>query len=88
MWWEIAIIVITNLSTGFFTWLFSREKENAETESVQLQNIQSELDIYKSLLDDTKMRVEELLEVNKHLRDTVEQLEEEVRTLRQRLDES
>ena len=76
------------MSTGFFTWLFSRKKENAETESVQLQNIQSELDIYKSLLDDTKMRVEELLEVNKHLRDTVEQLEEEVRTLRQRLDES
>lgn len=76
------------MSTGFFTWIFSREKENAETESVQLQNIQSELDIYKTLLDDTKMRVEELLEVNKHLRDTVEQLEEEVRTLRQRLDEN
>lgn len=88
MWWEIAIIVATNLSTGFFTWFFSRKKENAETESVQLQNIQSELDIYKSLLDDTKQRIEELLEANKHLRDTVEQLEEEVRTLRQRLDES
>lgn len=75
----IALIgVFSNVITGFVSWFFTRKKYNTEVDSNLINNMKESLEFYKTLSNDNKERLEEVLKRN-------EQLEEEVSELRKQM---
>lgn len=73
--WTIIISAISAVVTGFFTHLFTKRKYNAETNSIDIENLQKALDFYKELSDDSKDRLCELLDKKTSLESRVEKLQ-------------
>ena len=47
-----VIGTITTFCSGFFTWLFSKKKYNAEVDSTTISNIEGSLKIYQNMVKD------------------------------------
>lgn len=47
-----VIGTITTFCSGFFTWLFSKKKYNAEVDSTTISNIEESLKIYQNIVKD------------------------------------
>ena len=62
----IAILggVITSIVSGFASWFFTKRKYNAEVDNNLIGNMQESLEFYKTLADDNKQRLEEVLQEN------------------------
>ena len=50
--------IVTTFCSGFFTFLFSKKKYNAEVDSKQIANIKSTLDIYQNMVRDLGERID------------------------------
>ena len=79
----IAIIggIITTFLSGFSTWFFTKKKYNAEVDNNLINNMQDSLEFYKTLDDDNKARLDEVLNENADLRKEVSDLREQVARL-------
>lgn len=79
----IAILggVISTIITGFSSWFFTKKKYNAEVDNNLINNMQDSLEFYKSLADDNKRRLDEVLNENAELRKEVADLREQVSKL-------
>lgn len=44
--------VITTFCSGFFTWIFSRKKYNAEVDTTTIDNLKATMDIYQEIVKD------------------------------------
>ena len=79
----IAIIggVLTTFLSGFSSWFFTKKRYNAEVDNNLISNMQESLDFYKTLADDNKQRLEEVLSENADLRKEVSELREQVSKL-------
>ena len=44
--------VITTFCSGFFTWIFSRKKNNAEVDTTTIDNLKATMDIYQEIVKD------------------------------------
>lgn len=73
-----AVGVASATLSSYFTYLFTKEKYNAEVDSALISNMKDALEFYKNLADDNSQRLEVLLERNT-------QLENEVRGLKHQL---
>ena len=67
--------------TGFTTWVFTKRRYNAEVDNNLINNMQESLEFYKTLADDNKRRLEEVLVENADLRKEVGDLREQVSRL-------
>ena len=67
-WITILSSAITAFATAFTTWFFTKRKYNAEVDNNLISNMQDSLEFYKSLADDNKSRLEEVLQENAELR--------------------
>lgn len=76
----IAILggVIATIVSGFSGWFFTKKKYNAEVDNNLINNMQESLEFYKTLADDNKRRLEEVLVENADLRKEVGDLREKV----------
>lgn len=70
--------IVTTFTSGFTAWFFARKKYNSEVDNNLIKNMQDSLEFYKKLSDDNESRLDEVLKRN-------ENLEEEVRELRQQV---
>ena len=50
--------IVTTFCSGFFAFLFSKKKYNAEVDSKQIANIKSTLDIYQNMVKDLGDRID------------------------------
>ena len=73
--------VISTIITGFSSWFFTKKKYNAEVDNNLINNMQDSLEFYKSLADDNKRRLDEVLNENAELRKEVADLREQVSKL-------
>ena len=73
--------VITSILSGFTSWFFTKKKYNAEVDNNLISNMQDSLEFYKSLADDNKQRLDEVLAENADLRKEVSELREQVSKL-------
>lgn len=80
LWTALAGVVATVI-TGFTTWVFTKKKYNAEVDNNLINNMQESLEFYKTLADDNKRRLEEVLVENADLRKEVGDLREQVSRL-------
>lgn len=73
--------VITSILSGFTSWFFTKRKYNAEVDNNLISNMQDSLEFYKTLADDNKQRLDEVLAENADLRKEVSELREQVSKL-------
>lgn len=73
--------VITSILSGFTSWFFTKKKYNAEVDNNLISNMQDSLEFYKTLADDNKQRLDEVLAENADLRKEVSELREQVSKL-------
>jgi hypothetical protein len=76
----IAILggAIATILSGFTSWFFTKKRYNAEVDNNLISNMQESLEFYKTLADDNKQRLEEVLSENADLRGQVADLREQV----------
>ena len=72
---------MTTFLSGFSSWFFTKKRYNAEVDNNLISNMQESLDFYKTLADDNKQRLEEVLSENADLRKEVSELREQVSKL-------
>lgn len=72
---------MTTFLSGFSSWFFTKKKYNAEVDNNLISNMQESLEFYKTLADDNKQRLEEVLSENADLRKEVSDLREQVSKL-------
>lgn len=56
---SFLIPFLTAFGAGFITWLFARNRNTADTKSVQIDNEIKSATFYQNLLDDMSKRLEE-----------------------------
>ena len=77
-WITILSSAITAFATAFTTWFFTKRKYNAEVDNNVITNMQESLEFYKTLADDNKARLEEVLKENTELRKEIADLRNQV----------
>lgn len=81
-WITILSSAITAFATAFTTWFFTKRKYNAEVDNNVITNMQESLEFYKTLADDNKARLEDVLKENAENRQENSELRKEVADLR------
>lgn len=80
-WVAILGGIISSILSGFTSWFFTKKKYNAEVDNNLISNMQDSLEFYKTLADDNKQRLDEVLAENADLRKEVSELREQVSKL-------
>lgn len=87
-----VIGLVTTITSGWVSWFFARKKYNSEVDNQVIVNMKESLDFYKSLSDDNKERLDQVLEQNKEILEQNAQLmaqnkklQEEVESLREQI---
>ena len=70
--------IISSILSGFTSWFFTKKKYNAEVDNNLISNMQDSLEFYKTLADDNKQRLDEVLAENADLRKEVADLRAQV----------
>ena len=73
--------VLTSTISSLVTWILAKKKYNAEVDNNVIQNMQQSLEFYKSLSDDNKERLTEVLQKNQKLEDDVSELRKQMLNL-------
>lgn len=77
-----TIGLITNIITGWVSWVFARKKYYSEVDHNVIDNMKESLEFYEKLSNDNKNRLTEALEENKKLREDMNALLQENVNLR------
>ena len=77
--------VFSTIVTNIITFLLTRRRYNSEVKHPDIQNMKESLEFYKSLSDDNKRRLDDILEENKIIREQNDRLEQSIEDLKKRL---
>lgn len=75
IWGQIVTYIVTAAGGGFFGWLFTRRKYNAEVDSTKVQNFDASIAAYKKMYEDM---IDDLKVQNTELREEVNSLKQEL----------
>lgn len=76
-----AIGLVSTIVTGWTSWFFARKKYNSEVDQNVIKNMSDSLEFYKSLSDDNKSRLDEMIKRNEYLEEEIEELRKQVLNL-------
>lgn len=85
--WPLIAGAVASIITGFASWFYTKKKYYTEVDSNLISNMQASLDFYKSLADDNKQRLDDVLLENVKLRKEVSDISKENATLKQEVRE-
>ena len=80
-WIAVLTGAIATFVSSFTTWFFTKRKYNTEVDANLITNMQESLEFYKTLADDNKARLEEVLRENAELRKEITELRAQVDNL-------
>jgi hypothetical protein len=80
-WIAVLTGAIATFVSSFTTWFFTKRKYNSEVDANLITNMQESLEFYKTLADDNKARLEEVLRENAELRKEISDLRVQVDNL-------
>ena len=80
-WIAVLTGAIATFVSSFTTWFFTKRKYNSEVDANLITNMQESLEFYKTLADDNKARLEEVLRENAELRKEITELRTQVDNL-------
>lgn len=76
-----AIGLVSTIVTGWTSWFFARKKYNSEVDQNVIKNMSDSLEFYKSLSDDNKSRLDEMIKRNEYLEEEIKELRKQVLNL-------
>lgn len=76
-----GIGIITSITSGWVSYIFTRKKYNSEVDENVIHNMKESLEFYKQLSDDNKDRLNELLKRNDELESELKELRKQVSEL-------
>lgn len=79
---SVLMNIVTPAVAACLTWLVTKRKNKAEVKSSELDNYDKNLRIYQNIIDDLKVRTDQLLNANHNL---VESLRKQLDTNRELL---
>ena len=82
-----GIGLVTNIVTGWSTWVFARKKYNSEVDHNIIENMKESLEFYERLSNDNKARLTEALEENKELSECLDKLLDENKLLKRDMEQ-
>ena len=77
-WIAVLTGAIATFVSSFTTWFFTKRKYNTEVDANLITNMQESLEFYKTLADDNKARLDEVLRENAELRKEISDLRNQV----------
>lgn len=84
--WTSIIGCVSASIASFLTWIFSRRKQQADTDNTVINGLKEALDIYKDISDDNKARIDENQKRLKEVLDENLQLIRDLTKLQARVD--
>lgn len=84
---EIIITGVVGIITTIISWFLAKRKYNSEVDSTVIHNLQSALELYKNLSDDTKKRLAESCDDNEKMRQDNARIKEENAALKVEISE-
>lgn len=82
---EIIVLIISNIVapivTGIITFLQTKKKYYTEVDATMIDNMKESLEFYKTLSDDNKNRLNEMIEKNSYLEKELSELKSQMLTL-------
>jgi hypothetical protein len=60
-----AIGIITSIISALLSWFTARRKYNSEVDSNEIDNLKKSLDMYISIIEDTKNKLDFYIKINK-----------------------
>lgn len=82
---ETLILFVSNILTGISAWIFSRRKQNAETDNAILLNLELSIGVYAKIIEDLKKEIESLNLKVQELESKIDKLHEENKMLKSKL---
>ena len=76
-----VIGLVTSITSGWLSYLFTRKKYNSEVDENVIHNMKESLEFYKQLSDDNKERLNSLLKRNDELESEIKELRKQVSEL-------
>lgn len=58
------VAIISSIITSIISWFTAKRKYNTEVDSNEIDNLRKSLDMYKSIIDDVKNRLEVYIKIN------------------------
>ena len=80
-----TVALVCSTVTGFFTWLLSKKKYNAEVNHDEIANMRESLEFYKNLSESNQRTLTEILNKSEELANTNIKLLIEVQNLKAQL---
>lgn len=59
-----GIGIVTTFCSGFFTWIFSKRKYNAEVDSKTIDNLSKSVEVYKNIVTDLEKKIETYIQIS------------------------
>lgn len=82
---EIIVLIISNIVapivTGVVTFLQTKKKYYTEVDNTMIDNMKESLEFYKTLSDDNKTRLNEMIEKNNYLEKELSELKSQMLNL-------
>lgn len=79
---EILILFISNILTGISAWIFSRRKQQVETDNQVLKNLELAISVYSQIINDLKKEIESLNIKVQELESKIDELHTENKKLK------
>lgn len=76
-----GIGILTTITSGWVSWFFARKKYYSEVDHNLIENMESSLEFYKTLSDDNRARLDEMIERNDNLEREVQELRRQMLNL-------
>lgn len=70
--------LVSSTISAIISWLLARRKYNSEVDTTLIENMQKSLEFYKTLVDDNKERLDEVLKRNDALEDEIRELRKQM----------
>ncbi len=82
---EKVIYVVSTVAVSLVTYLMGRRKQEADTDSITLQNLEKSLLIYQNMVSDMGDKIDILSKKISDLEKTIESLMDENKKLKQKI---
>lgn len=82
-----AVGLVTTVVSGYVSFLLTKKKYNAEVDNSIIEGMQHSLDFYKTLSDDNRTRLDEIMERSTRIEHENQVLKEENKALKEKQNE-
>lgn len=78
---EVLTVTVSSIITALIGWLIGRRKTQAETTSIEIDNVDKAVKIWQTIADELRKDLSQLLKENAEMKNEIKKLEIKVQSL-------